>query len=152
LEQIYDDVVIPPDLQDLIASIFAPGTTAEIQARLNEVSGAQHAQLQQAILRTTQDLNSLVQERLDGVLISEDGVRYAGASNLRYAQAAGPATDAGPPAGDCCSHGLVRGPSGLSFWLRGFGSTANVDGDAEAPGYDQDSFGAVGGVDYAISP
>lgn len=153
LEEIYDNVVISAEFLDALAAVFAPGSLADVQARLDELSGHQHAQIQQGVVSLTGMLNGLVEERLDGVWLTQDGGRMnAALAGRQYAQAvAVAASDASAAAGGSGSQGLNRGASGTSIWLRGFGQFAHVDGDLEAQGYDGDSYGAVGGVDFAIN-
>lgn len=153
LEEIYDNVMISAEFLDALAAVFAPGSLADVQARLDELSGHQHAQIQQGVVSLTGMLNGLVEERLDGVWLTQDGGRMnAALAGRQYAQAvAVAASDASAAAGGSGSQGLNRGASGTSIWLRGFGQFAHVDGDLEAQGYDGDSYGAVGGVDFAIN-
>lgn len=151
LEAIYTAGGYSPDLQDAIEALFSGGTTAEIQARLIELSGSQHAQVGQAVQSVTNSINGMVRERLDSVLLSQDGVRWAGTPAQRYAQAVAVASDAAAP-GLRGSQGMTRGNSPWSLWGRAFENEINVDTDADAPGYDHDSQGGIVGVDYAMSP
>jgi uncharacterized protein with beta-barrel porin domain len=152
LEEIYDNGVISADFLDALAGVFAPGTLAEVQARLDELSGAQHAQIQQSVVVLTNNLNALVEERLDGVLLTQRGSGMsAGLAGRQYAQAVAVAASDASGAGASGSQGLNRGASGASVWLRGFGQFTHADGDVEAPGFDGDSYGAIGGVDFAIN-
>lgn len=153
LEAIYTAGGYSSDLQDAFEALFSGGTTAEIQARLIELSGSQHAQVGQGLLSVTGSVNSMVRERLDQVLLSEDGVRWAGTPGQLYAQATAIASDAGSSAaGLRGSQGMTRGASGWSVWGRAFENEINVDTDPDASGYDHDSQGGIVGVDYATSP
>jgi outer membrane autotransporter protein len=78
------------------------------------------------------------------------GGSMASLGGQQYADAGTAASDgSSTPTGG--SQGLNRGPSGVSVWLRGFGQWVNVDADPNAAGYDQDSNGAAGGIDYAVA-
>ena len=142
------------DLTDVLEGLFGASTAAEARAILDELSGSQHAQTQQTTLSIGNVFTNLVDERLDGILLSQDGSRMnaALAKQERYAQALGlTATDAMSAAAGG-SPGLTRGPGGMSVWLRVQGNWVNVDQDPEATGYQQDTNGLVGGVDFALNP
>ncbi len=150
METIYAAGGYSLDLQDAFEALFSAATTAEAQGMLIELSGSQHAQVGQAVQNVTTSINSLVRERLDSVLISEDGVRWSGTPAQRYAQAVAVASDA-TSSGLRGSQGMTRGASGWSVWGRAFENEINVDTDADAPGYDHDSQGGIVGVDMATS-
>jgi uncharacterized protein with beta-barrel porin domain len=120
-----------------------PQDIASALAIYNELDGAEHAQLQQTTLDILNPFNGFMGQRLDQAKTSQGGVGFAafGGGN-QYAQAAAVMSDASP--------GMTRGDSGFSLWARGYGQTLRADGDPEAPGYDQNTGGAVGGVDLAI--
>jgi outer membrane autotransporter protein len=149
-ESMYLDAGVSADFTDLFTSLFGGDlTTSEIQAVYDDMSGAEHAQLQQTSIRTANMFDEVVGQRLDQTLATETGTGMASLDGQRYAQAAVSASDAMGPGGG--SHGLKRGPSGASVWLRGSGQFANVDTDLNAAGYDQDSTGVSGGIDYAVA-
>jgi uncharacterized protein with beta-barrel porin domain len=152
LETIYTAGGYSGDLQDVFEALFSAATTPEAQAMLIELSGSQHAQVGQAVHNLTNSINGMVRERLDGVVLSQDGVRWAGTPGQRYAQAAAVASDAASSTGLRGSQGMTRGASGWSAWGRAFENEINVDSDADASGYDHDSQGGIVGVDYATSP
>ncbi|NOT40332.1 MAG: autotransporter domain-containing protein [Alphaproteobacteria bacterium] len=151
LETIYTAGGYSGDLQDVFEALFDAATTAEVQAMLIELSGSQHAQVGQAVNNLTNSINGMVRERLDSVLISQDGVRWSGTPGQQYAQAVAVASDAAS-SGLRGSQGMTRGASGWSVWGRAFENENNVDTDADASGYDHDSQGGIVGVDYALSP
>ena len=134
-----------PDMQQLFGYLFSLGQGHQADALFayNELDGAQHAQLQQVTLDILNPFNTFMGARLDDAKMTGGG---AVAQDLRqqYALASGIMTDASP--------GLVRGPSGMSVWARGFGQWTNVDGDPEAPGYSENAGGIYGGFDYAFDP
>lgn len=152
IDTIYDGGEMSTEFEDLIASLFAAGATPEeIQAILDDISGAEHAQNQQMALNVTGQFNEFLGMRLDATLGSSTGGGMASLFGQQYADAETTATDAGTAPRSGGSHGLNRGPSGVSVWLRGFGQWVNVDADPNAAGYDQDTNGAAGGIDYAVS-
>ncbi|MEQ1864321.1 MAG: autotransporter domain-containing protein, partial [Micropepsaceae bacterium] len=139
------------NFEDLYATLFGAGLTpAEIQAMLDDLGGAEHAQNQQMALNVTGQFNEFLGMRLDQTLGSSTGGAMASLGGRQYADAETTATDGSSAAGGG-SHGLNRGPSGASVWLRGFGQWVNVDGDPNAAGYEQDTNGAAGGIDYAVA-
>lgn len=142
LEEIYDNGFISPEMEGVFIDLFTAGLTpAQIQFILNELSGSEIAQAEQVSLSVANIFNNLVEERLDSGLLSLGGTRMSALAQQRYADAGTTATDG--------SHGMTRGGSGMSVWARGFGQWVNVDTDPEADGYDQDSNGLIGGIDYA---
>ncbi len=151
LETIYLAGGLSPDLTDMFSDLFGASTTAEAQGLLNELSGSQFAQVQQATVSVGNNFTTMVEERLDGILVSEDDTRMSALGPQRYAQAIGVSASDAMGSGGTGSQGLTRGPSGVSVWLRGLGDWVNVDADPEASGYDQKSNGLVGGVDYALN-
>ncbi len=154
LETIFQDIQangpLGNELDDLFAFLFGTTDPDEILAAYDEISGREHAQVVQASLTTAQIFNTLVGDQMDRTLLTMDGTRFANLGEQRYASAAAlAATDAS--AGGVGAHGLNRGASGLAVWARGFGQWGEVDGDAEAQGYDHDASGVAGGVEYAIN-
>lgn len=108
----------------------------------NEISGEEHAQLQQTTLDILNPFNTFMGQRLDMAKTSQGGVGFAALGGSQYAQATSVMSDASP--------GMARGPSGISLWARGYGQRLTADGDVEAPGYHQDTGGAAGGIDLAL--
>lgn len=133
------------DMQKLFGYLFKLGPYDQDDALFvyNELSGAEHAQMQQVALNILNPFNTFLGLRMD------ESRSLTGAGTLanlrqRYAMAAGTMTDV--------NRGVVRGPSGMSVWARGYGQWSNVDGDNEAPGYDTDSGGVYGGIDFTPDP
>lgn len=139
------------EFEDFFTFLFDANSTPEdIQNALDEISGSEYAQNQQMALNITGQFNDILGMRLDQTLGSSTGGGMASLGGRQYADAGTTASDGSASAAGG-SHGLNRGPSGVSVWLRGFGQWVNVDADPNAAGYDQDTSGAVGGIDYAVA-
>ena len=138
------------EFDDLFAALFGTSDPAEVLAMYNEISGAEHAQVQQSILHASMLFNTIVGEQTDRTLLTLDGARFANAGSQRYASAAAIMANDASTASVGGSNGLNRGASGASIWARGFGEWTNTDGDVEAPGYEGDATGLAGGVDFAL--
>jgi outer membrane autotransporter protein len=133
-----------PDFQALFNYLLSlsAGDQANALFVYNEISGEEHAQLQQTTLDILNPFNGFMGQRLDQAKTSQGSVGFAAFGGSQYAQASAIMSDA--------SQGMTRGDSGVSLWARGYGQKLSADGDLEAPGYDQDTGGVVGGVDFAI--
>ncbi len=138
------------EFDDLFVALFGTSDPAEVLAMYNEISGAEHAQVQQSILHASMLFNTIVGEQTDRTLLTLDGARFANMGAQRYASAATIMANDASTASVGGSNGLNRGASGASVWARGFGEWTNTDGDVEAPGYEGDSTGLAGGVDFAL--
>lgn len=144
LEAIYTAGGYSPEFTSLFNYILSlpAGSEAEAARVYDDIGGAEHASLQDIGLRTSNAFTGLVGGRLDDLRGSASG--SASAALRRYADAtpANVAMDApSRPSG-------MRGTT--SIWGRGYGSWTNSDGDAEAAGYDQDTGGVAGGLDFAV--
>lgn len=139
--------------QDLFALLIGSTDPLDVLFYYDELNGAEHAQVQGATLNNSRILNTFMQERLDSTLATTGGTQIAdlATAERRYAQAIAMMQSDAYTTTASGSHGLVRGPSGGSAWMRVFGEWVNVDADPEAPGYDHDSGGLAAGVDYAVS-
>lgn len=109
----------------------------------NELGGAEHAQLQQTTLDILNPFNTSMGQRLDAAKTTQGNFGFASFGGSQYAANSAIMTDA-------ASGAAGRSGSGVSLWARGFGQMLDVDGDPEAPGYDQDTGGVVGGIDFAV--
>ena len=151
LETIYNNAGYGSDFEDLFNYLLSlpAGSEGEVTAIYDELGGAEHAQVQQAVLRASAPFDMAVGERLDEAKLALRGTGWAQNGERRYADAAQQRVmnDAAPAGGNS---GLLRGSTGVSIWGRGYGDWTDVSGDDEAPGYTQDAGGLVGGVDFAI--
>lgn len=146
LETIYNAGGYSADFTGLFNYLLSipAGSEAEVARVYDDLSGSEHASLQDAGLRISQGFNDAVGARLDDLRGSGGGSSMAEVALRRYADATPPTvkTDMqARPAG-------MRG--GMSIWGRGYGSWSESDGDAEAAGYEQDTGGFAGGLDFAV--
>lgn len=155
LEEIFQDVQLNGPLlnefDDLFAALFSTTDPDEILAMYDEINGSEHAQVQQTILTASGLFNTIVGDQMDRTLLTLDGARFANMGAQRYASAAAIMASDASAASVGGSHGLNRGASGAAIWARGFGQWTNTDSDPEAAGYDQDTSGVAGGVEFAIN-
>ena len=139
IEKVYDRIDEGSEnFQDLVGSLFTIDNAADYARFLNQLSGAEYAQQLQSVLWSTRPINWIINERMECAGI--DGGGYVQAGGLKVSPTADmPAVQTG-----CFV------PGQASFWVRGFGSWNNHDGDENAPGYDENQFGVIGGADYAF--
>ena len=129
------------DLFNYLLSLPA-GQEAKVAHIYDELSGAEHADLQEVGLRVSHTFNDMIGGRLTDIRGSQ---QMADLGLRRYAEAAPSAANDG-----MSSAPRMRDSLGMAVWGRGYGSWTNVDSDAEAAGYDQNSGGFAGGLDFAV--
>ena len=146
LETIYNAGGYSADFTDLFNYLLSipAGSEAEVARVYDDISGSEHASLQEAGLRVTQGFNDAVGARLDDLRGSGSGMAMAEVALRRYADATPPNVSSDSP------HRPMGMRGGMSIWGRGYGSWTESDGDAEAAGYDQDTGGFAGGLDFAV--
>lgn len=128
IEKVYDDLPAGGDFSELVQQLFALNG-GDYQQALNQLAGAEYAQMSQSVLWSTGQLNSTVTDRMDcGV----NWVAGNGASDERGAQA-------------CFEPGKIQ------MWGRVGGGWNDNDGDKNAPGYDETQTAIYVGGDYAIN-
>ncbi len=147
LDAVYNNPVVPnygPDMTKLFNYLLSlnGGEAGDALFVYNELSGEEHAQLQQTTLDILNPFDTFMGHRLDGAKASLGGAGWAQNGGHQYAQASAVMSDA--------SHGVARGDSGVSLWAEGYGQTLDDKGNVEAPGYRQNTGGAAGGVDFTI--
>lgn len=146
LEGIYNAGGYSADFTDLFNYLLSipAGSEEEVARVYDDLSGSEHASLQDVGLRVTQGFTDAVGARLDDLRGSAGGSSMAAVALRRYADATPPAvaSDAPPRPGG------MRGS--MSIWGRGYGAWSESDGDAEAAGYNQDTGGFAGGLDFAV--
>lgn len=143
LETIYGGGAYGGQFEDLFNHLLSlpVGAETEVARLYDELAGAEHAGIQQVGLRVSHAFVDTIGARLDDM----KSVKTASLGLRRFADAGTSATDAAPARHH---HGHDR--VGLSVWGRGYGSWTDADGDAEAAGYDQDTGGFAGGLDFAV--
>jgi outer membrane autotransporter protein len=148
LEDGYDPTRPPsgntPELNDQIGGLFTLTDPVLYDRVLNSWSGSEHAQVMRAatnlsepyLMALTEHLNDnrntgFKQQRV--VMLRPDG-----SSN-----SIAPASSVGQSGAE---------ESGIAFWGRGFGRWTDVRGDINADGYEEDTYGAVLGMDFRVAP
>ncbi len=141
IEKIYGRVRERSDFGRMVSNLFIldRGDYKDVKAQL---SGAEYAQHLQSVLWSTRAVNRIVSERME----CADGPAYVKTSNAAQVGDASVVPVADAPAG---SAGCFN-PGQGSVWARGFGQWNSLDGDSNAPGYDEDQFGFMFGADYAF--
>lgn len=130
IENVYPDVSgLPVDdpFRQLVENLFTLDET-EYPLFLMQMSGAEYAQALQSTLWSTRAAQDIITERMS---CSQTGL------GSNYTPANGDA--------DRC---FVPGEG--QIWVRGFASSNENDGDANAPGYSEDPRGVMIGGDYAF--
>ena len=144
IETIYSAGGYSPEFEDLFNHLLSLGAghEEEVAHIYDELSGAEHADLQEVGLRVSHTFNDMIGSRFADIRGSQ---HMAELGLRRYA-------DATPPnvANDGMSAPRLRDSMGMAVWGRGFGAWTEADGDAEAAGYDQDTGGFAGGLDFAV--
>lgn len=128
IEKVYGKVSGKNDFSELTQTLFTLNDDDYADA-LNQLAGAEFAQLAQSVLWSTGQLNATVTDRMDCGLNWDAG---AGSSDARGAM-------------QCFDPGAVQ------VWGRIGGGWNNNDGDKNAPGYSEDQATFIVGGDYAIN-
>jgi len=151
LEDLYDPLALPDQppggLGDVMAALFGL-TTGEYYAALNDLHGAEYAQMAYAAFQSLEFLSGGVNQRLaDGRSVGGGAGQSAslGQQSLQYAAIG--AADGDLRNTQMAAIGNDPDRPG-SLWGRGYGAWGSLDGDAEAPGYDRTSGAIVAGIDY----
>lgn len=144
IEAIYSAGGYSTEFEDLFNYILSlpAGHEEEVAHIYDELSGAEHADLQEIGLRVSHTFNDMIGGRFADI---RTGDHMAELGLRRYA-------DAAPPnvANDVTAAPRLRDSLGMAVWGRGYGAWTEADGDAEAAGYDQDTGGFAGGLDFAV--
>jgi outer membrane autotransporter protein len=121
----------------LLTSLAGISGAADYRNALDQLMGAEYAQHLQSVLWSTRGINRVVTERME---CGSDGGAYAQADGSKVL----PAADAFIPATGCFE------PGRLALWARGFGSWNSLDGDSNAPGFEETQYGLLFGADYSF--
>ena len=143
LETIYAAGGYSPAFIGLFNELLSLGAGQEGEAAriYDELSGAEHADLQEVGLRVSHTFNDMIGGRLTDIRGSQ---HMADLGLRRYAEATPNV------ANDGMSAPRMRDTLGMAVWGRGYGTWTDVDSDTEAAGYDQNSGGFAGGLDFAV--
>ena len=146
LEGIYNAGGYSADFTDLFNYLLSipAGSEEEVARVYDDLSGSEHATVQEAGLRISQGFNDAIGGRLDDLRGPAGAAATAELALRRYADA----TPANTASDAMNRPGGMRGS--MSIWGRGYGAWTQSDGDAEAAGYDQDTGGFAGGLDFAV--
>ena len=151
IEDTYADAGLgSPAYQNMVAGLFLLDEE-EFPQFLDQLAGAEYAQMLQSVLWSNRGMNRVVTERM---ACDRDGV-YAGSTSVNGLNVAslGDGTNAEPTADLPMAAGATGcfTPGKASLWVRGFGNFNEHYGDIEAPGYDEEQYGILGGADYAFN-
>jgi outer membrane autotransporter protein len=133
-----------PELNDQLSGLFTLTDAGLYNRVLNSWSGSEHAQIMRAATNLSEPYLMAIGEHLNDNRTSgfkEQRVvmlRPDGSSN-----SIAPASSVGQSGAE---------DSRFSFWGRGFGRWASTRGDANADGFDEETYGAVLGLDMRVSP
>ncbi len=126
IEKVYDDLPNKGPFSGIVKDLFTLDA-AEYAAALDQLAGAEYAQLMQSVLGSTGQLNASITDRMDCSV--ETNLQSQGADARK----------------GCFD------PNKVQMWARVGGAWNNADGDKEAPGYDETQTSIYIGGDYAIN-
>ncbi|WP_421726226.1 autotransporter outer membrane beta-barrel domain-containing protein [Bauldia sp.] len=128
IEKVYDKVSGNGDFAQMVENLFMLNEK-DYQDALDQLSGAEFAQMAQSLLWSTNILNASVTDRMD--------------CGLNWLPGAGSDGERGY---DSCFE-----PGQFQLWGRITGGWNTNDGDENAPGYDETQQGYYVGADYAFN-
>ena len=126
IEKVYGDLPDKGPFSDIVRDLFSLNG-AEYAAAMDQLAGAEYAQLVQSVLGSTGQLNASITDRMDCSI--ETNLLAQGADARK----------------GCFD------PNKVQVWARVGGAWNSSDGDIEAPGYDETQTSIYIGGDYAIS-
>ncbi|MBI1181036.1 MAG: autotransporter domain-containing protein [Alphaproteobacteria bacterium] len=132
------------ELNDQLAGLFTLTDASQYNSILNSWSGSEHAQVMRAAANLSEPYLMALSEHLNdnrntGTVEQPVVMLQPKGSSASIA----PASAAGQSGAE---------QSGLAFWARAMGNWTKVNGDANADGYNGDTYGAVLGMDFRASP
>lgn len=133
-----------PELNDVLSAMFTLKDAARYDRVLNSWSGSEHAQVMRAAANLSEPYHMALSEHLNDI-------RHTGGADGQVVmlRPKGSSTSIAPLSAAGSSGGDEKR---FEFWGRAFGRWASTRGDMEADGYDEDTFGAVLGGDFQVSP
>jgi uncharacterized protein with beta-barrel porin domain len=126
IEKVYGKLPNNGPFSDIVKDLFTMDG-AQYAAAMDQLAGAEYAQLMQSVLRSTGQLNASVTDRMD---CSVDPNVLASGADARKG---------------CFD------PEKFQVWARVGGTWNDSDGDIEAPGYSENQTSIYVGGDYAIN-
>ena len=153
IEEVYEEVLENPgdnpEFAGLVSNIFALGQEG-YPLFLDQLAGAEYPQHLQSVLWSTRTINRIVGERMECSGASSPFDIDGGTSAaLGDGTSAVPVADA-PSEEPMASSGCFDREK-VQVWVRGFGSWNELDGDREAPGFDESQYGVIFGADYSFT-
>jgi outer membrane autotransporter protein len=139
IEKVYGKSGGTDDWNDLVANLFILNED-DYPPFLNQLGGAEYAQMLKSVLWANRGLNRVIYERMS---CDRNGI-YENTSTTVNGMNVQPAADLAPVATGCFT------PETASLWMRGYGSWNKQDGDQNAPGFKEDQYGILFGMDYAF--
>jgi len=141
IEDVYDRINPDSDFGRLVGSMFTLDD-GDYNRFMDQLTGAEHAQHLQSVLWSTRAINRIITERMEC-----EGAygAYTQTSSAKVGDNTVMPTADAPVASTGCFE-----PGTASVWMRGFGQWNALDGDQEAPGYDETQYGILFGGDYAF--
>ncbi len=127
-----------PAYQTLVNQLLLSTDAKSVLDNLDQLSGAEYAQHVQSVLWSTRAINRIVTERME-----------CGSSAGDYARADGSGANLSIKDAPMSATGCFE-PGEVSMWMRGFGSWNSLDGDQNAPGFDETQYGILFGADYSF--
>jgi outer membrane autotransporter protein len=141
IENVYDNIDPDSDFAALVGSLFTLDEE-DYPEFLDQLTGAQYAQHLQSVLWSTRAINRVITERME---CSGSTMGATQTSGAKIGDTTVMPTADAPMASTGCFE-----PGQASVWMRGFGSWNDLDGDNEAPGYDETQYGILFGADYSF--
>ena len=126
IEKVYGKLPNKGPFSGIVKDLFTLDG-AQYAAAMDQLAGAEYAQLMQSVLRSTSQLNASVTDRMDCAI--DPNLLATGADARK----------------GCFD------PDKVQVWARVGGSWNDSDGDIEAPGYSEDQTSIYVGGDYAIN-
>lgn len=126
IEKVYGDLPNKGPFSGIVKDLFTLDA-AQYAAAMDQLAGAEYAQLMQSVLRSTGQLNASVTDRMDCSINTN-------------------VLETGADARKGCFD-----PNKFQVWARVGGAWNDSDGDIEAPGYSEDQTTVYIGGDYAIN-
>ncbi|MBI1181037.1 MAG: autotransporter domain-containing protein [Alphaproteobacteria bacterium] len=132
-----------PELNDILSGMFTLTDAGHYDRVLNSWSGSEHAQVMRAAANLSEPYHAVLSEHLNDI-------RRSGAPDGQVVmlRPRGSSSSIAP----LSTAGASSEGSRFGFWGRAVGRWASTRGDVEADGYDEDTYGAVLGADFAVSP
>jgi subtilase-type serine protease len=138
IEKVYDNLDPDSLFGQNVAELFALAD-GDYQDFLDQLTGAEHAQMLQSVLWSTRTIKRTITERMECDAYGAGAVANVNGLQVR------PTADLAPEAIGCFTPGTGH------VWGRASGTWNQLDGDNSAPGYDETQISFTAGADYAFT-